>query len=188
MVQFFLNNEDPQSYGEYILNYSLSIESMIAKMDNNTLIIPEYQRNKVWNIKQMNKLLDTIRRNGFISSIILNLNNEGIYEIVDGQNRLTTIYEFVKGTIKYGDISYEELETQIKNTTNKTTNKTVVIIDFDLMPSSAFEEKSTCKTRKKRIKNKLRELYEKNIRKIDRFTRKFKNRFKLTRKKSVKNR
>ena len=140
MVQFFLNNEDPQSYGEYILNYSLSIESMIAKMDNNTLIIPKYQRNKVWDIKQMNKLLDTIHRNGFISSIILNLNNEGIYEIVDGQNRLTTIYEFVKGAIKYGDISYDELDSSEKLKFGDIHIPTIKLINWpDLKAEEVFE-------------------------------------------------
>jgi hypothetical protein len=140
MVQFFLNNEDPQSYGEYVLNYSLSIESMIAKMDNNTLIIPGYQRNKVWNIKQMNKLLDTIHRNGFISSIILNLNNEGIYEIVDGQNRLTTIYDFVKGIINYGDISYDELDNSEKLKFGDIHIPTIKLINWsDLKAEEVFE-------------------------------------------------
>ena len=59
----------------------------------------------------------------------------------------------------------------------------LLIIDFDLIPTSLIDAKPTCKTRKNRINNKLWDLFQKNMRRANIFTRKYKNFFKNTRKK-----
>ena len=80
-------------------------------------------------------------------------------------------------------ISYQGFEDEVKKLDE---DKTIVIIDFDLIPTSLIDAKPTCKTRKKRIKNKLWDLFQKNMRKANIFTRKYKNIFKNTRKKRKK--
>lgn len=62
-------------------------------------------------------------------------------------------------------------------------NRTIVILDFDLIPSNLVGVKQTCKTRKKRIGNKLWQMFKKQMQKANIFTRKLKNKFKTTRRK-----
>ena len=103
---------------------------------------PKYQRNYIWKNDFRDKLIYSIIKGYPIGSIIirqLNTPNEkgAMSEIVDGQQRLTTIYEFVEGkyeihseisrkiieTIQefYGektDLEYEKLKKKLKNKGN----------------------------------------------------------------------
>lgn len=73
---------------------------------------PSYQRRSVWNPKDRRFFLDTIFRGYPSPSIFLNkvMDESGrtVYAVVDGKQRLETIFSFVKNKIyidkKYGDI------------------------------------------------------------------------------------
>ncbi len=75
-----------------------SISEVVRKIDRGQIALaPDYQRNDVWS---------DARRSGFIESILLNiplppiyLNQlmDGTYVVIDGKQRLTAIYRFVKG-------------------------------------------------------------------------------------------
>lgn len=72
----------------------------IAKRDGIDLR-PSYQRGYIWSSDFKDKLLYSIIRNYPIGSISLrvlsNKNNKGAtYEVVDGQQRLTTVYKFIE--------------------------------------------------------------------------------------------
>ena len=83
-------------------------------------------------------------------------------------------------------ISFSDFSKKVEDITKKKENNdniTIVILDFDLIPSNLIGIKQTCKTRKKRIGNKLLSMFNKQMQKVNIFTRKLKNKFKTTRKK-----
>lgn len=63
-------------------------------------IVPAYQREYIWTEKHVTQLLDDINdefsldddSEYFIGSIVVNKNDDGTYEVIDGQQRLTTLY------------------------------------------------------------------------------------------------
>src|SRR3989344_6843071 len=63
---------------------------------------PEYQRSPVWSKKQKQLLIDTIMRDLDIPKFYLRALKDSTYdwEVVDGQQRLRSIWEFRKGEYK----------------------------------------------------------------------------------------
>lgn len=67
---------------------------------NLSYIVPPYQREYVWKEKNISQLLNDIYeeyiddRNSeyFIGSIVVNKREDGSYEVIDGQQRLTTLF------------------------------------------------------------------------------------------------
>jgi hypothetical protein len=57
---------------------------------------PPYQRNFVWTLKDQKQLIDSIMRGYPLPNFIISIRKDGTYEMVDGQQRATTISKFVK--------------------------------------------------------------------------------------------
>ena len=57
---------------------------------------PPYQRNFVWTLKDQKQLIDSIMRGYPLPNFIIYLRKDGSYEMVDGQQRATTISKYVK--------------------------------------------------------------------------------------------
>lgn len=81
------------------LNYTEDDERQDTTKFYNVLFIPEYQRDFTW---------DNLRQSKFIESIILGLpvplifvaeNKDSAWEIVDGSQRIRTIYSFIKNKL-----------------------------------------------------------------------------------------
>lgn len=64
--------------------------------DNDKYIIPLYQRAFAWSDKEICQLIDDIydftADHYYLGSLIVNLNQDGIYEVIDGQQRLTALF------------------------------------------------------------------------------------------------
>ncbi len=56
--------------------------------------IPEWQRGEVWDTAKKQQLIDSILRGWRLPKFYFVKNSEDEYEVVDGQQRLTAIYEF----------------------------------------------------------------------------------------------
>ncbi|RRK09852.1 DUF262 domain-containing protein [Lactiplantibacillus garii] len=57
--------------------------------------VPIYQRNYAWQASQINQLIDDINSsedNYFLGTLIVNQRDNALYEVIDGQQRLTTLY------------------------------------------------------------------------------------------------
>jgi uncharacterized protein with ParB-like and HNH nuclease domain len=77
--------------------------------DQNRLDLnPPYQRNFIWNANEQKALIDSILSSYPLPSFFFYLRpDSGIYEVVDGQQRCTTILQFVKGKItNSSDVAY----------------------------------------------------------------------------------
>jgi hypothetical protein len=74
--------------------------SITEAFKNFYYIVPPYQREYVWQEKNVSQLLNDIYdeyiddRNSeyFIGSIVVNKRDDGIYEVIDGQQRITTLF------------------------------------------------------------------------------------------------
>ena len=76
---------------------------------------PPYQRNFVWTLKDQKQLIDSIMRGYPLPNFIIYLRGDGSYEMVDGQQRATTISKYVKNEFPntqkqyYRDIDQSQL-------------------------------------------------------------------------------
>lgn len=74
--------------------------SITEAFKNFYYVVPPYQREYVWEEKNVSQLLNDVYdeyindRNSeyFIGSIVVNKRNDGTYEVIDGQQRITTLF------------------------------------------------------------------------------------------------
>lgn len=77
-------------------SYQMSIGELINLYKDGELDIhPEFQRVFRWSHFQKTRLIESIMLNIPIPSIFVSQNNEGIWDVIDGVQRLSTIFEFV---------------------------------------------------------------------------------------------
>lgn len=65
---------------------------------------PDYQRKFVWDKKTMSKFIESLLLSIPIPTIFLAENNDDTFEVIDGQQRLTTIFAFMKSKLVANEI------------------------------------------------------------------------------------
>lgn len=83
--------------------------------------VPVYQRNYAWGKEQIEQLIDDIygsRGDYFLGNLIVNEKENNVYEVIDGQQRLTTLYLLER----YLEISFEQnsLRFEARERSNRT--------------------------------------------------------------------
>lgn len=77
-------------------SYQMSIGELInLYKDGEMDIHPEFQRVFRWNEYQKTKLIESIMLNIPIPSIFVSQNEDGVWDVIDGVQRLSTIFQFV---------------------------------------------------------------------------------------------
>lgn len=77
-------------------SYQMSIGELInIYKDGEMDIHPEFQRVFRWNETQKTRLIESIMLNIPIPSIFVSQNDEGVWDVIDGVQRLSTIFQFV---------------------------------------------------------------------------------------------
>ncbi|WYP27536.1 DUF262 domain-containing HNH endonuclease family protein [Alkalihalobacillus sp. FSL W8-0930] len=106
----------------------------VSKVFNNIrYVVPIYQRNYAWGALQIEQLIeDIVNAEGtyFLGNLILNQRDHQEYEVIDGQQRLTTLYllqTYLGVGIAKGTLSFEARERS-----NRTLN---MLPDKDEMPN-----------------------------------------------------
>lgn len=73
--------------------------SVLEVFTNTNYLIPIYQRNYAWNETQIVQLIEDIDssidgndKNYFLGNLIVNQRDNNVFEVIDGQQRLTTLY------------------------------------------------------------------------------------------------
>lgn len=95
---------------EMLMKYTitdLEIETIYHRIQDNDIDLqPDFQRGEVWSDKKKKKLIDTILRGWQIPPIHLVETHKFVDEVLDGQQRLATIRDFMNGKIRIdGDIT-----------------------------------------------------------------------------------
>lgn len=107
--------EDP--YANYT-SQSMSVGDFCRQMIDGGIIIPNYQREFVWTMLYKQRYLQTLSQRGPIFGFVMNYNSrDGTYEVIDGQNRGKTIYEFMSDNLTFnrdpedgGALKYSNME------------------------------------------------------------------------------
>lgn len=106
---------------------------------------PGYQRGKVWSKEKKKLLLDSIFRKMHVPAIYFRILDNGYYECVDGQQRLTAIFDFFdnkislsrKITPEYGNKYFEELPQDIKDIFE---DHEIIIVELNKCPDEEIRE------------------------------------------------
>ena len=94
--------EEPEGFGigPYDITSSpndFNVLTIFSFMESGTLIIPEFQRNYVWDLKHASKLIESLLIGLPVPQIFLYEEEPNKFLVIDGQQRLMTIYYFLKG-------------------------------------------------------------------------------------------
>lgn len=110
-AQDILNKEDNDSsveiYPDAEVNIArdpVSVFQLKRKYDKQPkpllVLDPDFQREEVWNSKQRSELIESILMGIPLPLIYVKEDNNGVYIIVDGRQRLTTLFDFMNDKFK----------------------------------------------------------------------------------------
>lgn len=86
--------------------YDVGVDSMLHQIDSGTIFLrplserPEFQRRYVWNDKMASKLIESILLKVPIPPCYLSQNDDFEQDVIDGQQRIYSIYRFCKNHFK----------------------------------------------------------------------------------------
>ena len=96
-----LEHEDDETpYVEFDISVSPSdppLSTISQQIEDGDIIIPFYQRKFVWTIQQASKLIESFLMGLPVPQVFLYQNDEGILEVIDGQQRLMSVQYFFSG-------------------------------------------------------------------------------------------
>ena len=108
---------------EVIASYTDSAEEGVTAYDGKLNIRPKYQREFVYNEKQRNAVIDTIKNTFPLNVMYWMIRDDGGYEVLDGQQRTISIGQYVIGDFSLNDRFFHNL-------TKEEQDK---ILDYELM-------------------------------------------------------
>lgn len=108
------NEENRKLYVDKVDKSTSDLFRMIVEGELN--LQPDYQRKFVWDSKTMSKFIESLLLSIPIPTIFLAENNDDSFEVIDGQQRLTTIFAFMRS--KLSDTDANSLPENLKNLPN----------------------------------------------------------------------
>jgi Protein of unknown function DUF262 len=96
--------QDETPFVEFDISVSpsdLTLELLATQIDRGDIIIPFYQRKFVWSIEQASRLVESFLMGLPVPQVFLYVNDDGLLEVIDGQQRLLSVTYFMKGL--FGD-------------------------------------------------------------------------------------
>lgn len=126
-----------------------SLPDLVRMINNNALnLSPDYQRDFIWNVRQQSKFIESLILGIPVPTVFLSENDDSTYEVIDGQQRLTTLKRFwnneleLKGLetlTEHNGMRFESLNQTIKNILENTRTISVVTIGKDSTPDIKFD-------------------------------------------------
>src|SRR3989338_7746607 len=97
------DTEDIEEESEYPIEYNLSsapndfnIKTLNDFILSGIIKIPTFQRNYVWDLKRASRLIESIIMGLPVPQLFFYEKSKNNFEVIDGQQRLMTIYYFIK--------------------------------------------------------------------------------------------
>ncbi|MDZ7793927.1 MAG: DUF262 domain-containing protein [Spirochaetia bacterium] len=123
----------PFSYSLTSYGIDFDVNGLVRRFKNNSIVVPDFQRNLVWSSKQCSKFIESILLGIPIPGIFLSV-QEGTNNllVIDGQQRINALYAFYVGKYKdrnfklidvhsdYLNLTYETLPQELKNKVDDT--------------------------------------------------------------------
>ena len=78
-------------------NFNMDIEGLLRRFGDQDILIPSFQRNYVWTIEGASMFIDSVLRGLPTPSLFFYEENAGKYLVIDGQQRLLTLYYYIRG-------------------------------------------------------------------------------------------
>lgn len=94
----FKNHEpfDPASIS--LSSKVVALDAVLRRIKNETIVLtPDFQRNQVWDIERKSLLIESMMLRIPLPMFYVSEDKDGIWEVVDGLQRLTTIRDFILG-------------------------------------------------------------------------------------------
>lgn len=94
-----IQEENESTVKEYDITATpndFNISTLFSLVDNGIIKMPPFQRNYVWDEKRASKLIESILLGLPIPQLFLYENSKNSFYVIDGQQRLLSIYFFVK--------------------------------------------------------------------------------------------
>ncbi len=88
----------------------LPISTLVEMIDDQINLSPEFQRRDIWPLDKRSRFIESIIMNVPIPPVFLGEDEYGSYVVLDGRQRLTSLYEFLKNGFKLRGLKvWEEL-------------------------------------------------------------------------------
>jgi Protein of unknown function DUF262 len=88
--------------------YDLSITTLKEQWDNRTLIIPEFQREYVWDNSKASRLIESLLLNIPIPILYFAETEDAEWEVVDGHQRIRSIVEYIDNRFRLSGLRIQE--------------------------------------------------------------------------------
>ncbi|WP_433562075.1 DUF262 domain-containing protein [Nocardia sp. CA-151230] len=90
---------------------TFSLRNVLDMIDDSDLeLAPDFQRNRVWKGRQKSRLIESLLLQIPLPAFYFAEDRGGMFRVVDGLQRLSTVHEFVKGGFALDELEYLEGE------------------------------------------------------------------------------
>lgn len=99
MAEYFeMQNEDTSiiSYDISVIPNDFNVMTINSLIESGIISMPAFQRNYVWDRKRASRFIESLILGLPVPQIFLYQMDRNKYSVIDGQQRLLTIYFFVK--------------------------------------------------------------------------------------------
>lgn len=128
-------------------SYDLSIQTLFEQWNAGLLVLPDYQREYIWDAPKASRLIESLILNIPIPPIYIAELPNGLYEIVDGHQRVRSIVNYLGNELKlsglwvlteYQGLNFDELPPREQRILKMRIMRSV-IISVDSHPNMKFE-------------------------------------------------
>ncbi|HXA54084.1 MAG TPA: DUF262 domain-containing protein [Solirubrobacteraceae bacterium] len=86
-------------------SYDLSVQTLLEQWENGVLLLPETQREYVWDNPRGSRLIESLLLNIPIPVLYFAETDEGAWEIFDGQQRVRSVVRFIKNEYRLSSLT-----------------------------------------------------------------------------------
>ena len=91
------NNISPGIYDIITIPNDFNTKTIVDFIESDSFVIPDFQRNYVWSITHASKFIESVIMGLPIPQIFLYEKKQNKFLVIDGQQRLMSLYYFVNG-------------------------------------------------------------------------------------------